>query len=134
MKISDRNKMCFACGKDNPIGLHLHFDIDQVAKTCTAKFTPKHEHQSYDGRMHGGLITVLLDEVMGTYLYRTEGRPCYTAKMELRFRQPVMVGTTITCIGKEIERKGRLVIMRGEILNPDGAIAAEAEAKMMWGA
>jgi acyl dehydratase len=46
----------------------------------------------------------------------------------------VMVGTTITCIGKEIERKGRLVIMRGEILNPDGALAAEAEAKMMWGA
>ena len=33
---------------------------------------PRQEHQSYDGRMHGGLISVLLDEIMGHYLLRTQ--------------------------------------------------------------
>ena len=54
---------CFACGKDNPIGLKMEFTMD--AEECVAYFTPRQEHQSYDGRMHGGLISVLLDEIMG---------------------------------------------------------------------
>ena len=51
---------CFACGKDNPSGLHMRFEIDD--DKCTAYFTPRREHQSYPGRMHGGLVAVLLDE------------------------------------------------------------------------
>ena len=62
---------CFACGKDNPIGLKMEFTMD--AEECVAYFTPRQEHQSYDGRMHGGLISVLLDEIMGHYLFVTEG-------------------------------------------------------------
>ena len=124
---------CFACGKDNPIGFHLHFDIDTEKKICTTHFTPKHEHQSYDGRMHGGLISVLLDEVMGTYIFRTEGRPIFTAKMELRYRKPVMVGKPITVIGHEVSRRGRLVIMEAKVVDAEGDTAVEAEAKMMYG-
>ena len=46
--------MCFACGEQNPIGLHLHFFW--IPNGVLAFFTPRQEHQSYDGRMHGGLI------------------------------------------------------------------------------
>jgi len=120
---------CFACGKDNPIGLHMQFAYED--DSCISYFTPRHEHQSYDGRMHGGLISVLLDEVMGNYLFNKEGKPAYTAKMELRFRAPIMIGTRIKCVGREMNRKGRLVVMQGQIINPDGKVAAEAVAKMM---
>ena len=72
---------CFACGKDNPIGLKMEFTMD--AEECVAYFTPRQEHQSYDGRMHGGLISVLLDEIMGHYLFVTEGKPAYTAKIDM---------------------------------------------------
>ena len=58
---------CFACGKANPIGLKLEFERND--EECSATFIPQREHQSYDGRMHGGLISTLLDEVMGNYLY-----------------------------------------------------------------
>ena len=40
---------CFACGKDNPIGLKMEFTMD--AEECVAYFTPRQEHQSYDGRI-----------------------------------------------------------------------------------
>ena len=63
---------CFACGKDNPSGLHMRFEIDD--DKCTAYFTPRREHQSYPGRMHGGLVAVLLDEVTGNYLFAKEGK------------------------------------------------------------
>ncbi len=122
---------CFACGEDNPIGLHLHFF--RLEDGCLAFFTPGKEHQSYNGRMHGGLITVLLDEVMGNYLFMTEGKPAYTARIDLRFRNPVEIGSTIRCIGRIASRRGRLVMMEGKILNPDGTVAAEANARMMIG-
>ena len=122
--------MCFACGEKNPIGLHLHFFW--IPNGVLAFFTPRQEHQSYDGRMHGGLITVLLDEIMGNYLFRKEGVPAYT-RIDLRFRTPVKIGDTICCEGHEVKRKGRLVIMEGVITNPDGTVAAEATSTMMMG-
>ena len=121
--------MCFACGEENPIGLHLHFF--SIPSGVLAFFTPKPEHQSYDGRMHGGLIAVLLDEIMGNYLFRKEGVPVYTARIDLRFRTPIQIGTTVRCEGHEVKRKGRLVIMEGVITNPDGSIAAEATSTLM---
>ena len=121
--------MCFACGEQNPIGLHLHFYW--IPDGVLAFFTPRQEHQSYDGRMHGGLITVLLDEIMGNSLFKKEGVPAYTARIDLRFRAPVQIGTTIRCEGHEVKRKGRLVIMEGVITNPDGTVAAEATSTLM---
>ena len=121
--------MCFACGEENPIGLHLHFFW--IPNGVLAFFTPRPEHQSYNGRMHGGLVTVLLDEIMGNYLFKKEGVPAYTARIDLRFRQPVRIGETIRCEGHEVKRKGRLVVMEGVITNPDGSIAAEATSTLM---
>ena len=43
--------MCFACGTENPIGLHLHFF--SLPQGCLSLFTPSREHQSYKiGRAH----------------------------------------------------------------------------------
>ena len=97
--------MCFACGKQNPIGLKMTFEMDE--KECVSYFTPKPEHQSYNGMMHGGLISVLLDEIMGHYLFCMEGMPAYTAKMELRYRQPLKIGEEVKCVGTRVKQKGR---------------------------
>ncbi|MEG0797836.1 MAG: hotdog fold domain-containing protein [Acidaminococcaceae bacterium] len=121
---------CFACGQANPIGLKLKFSVTDTE--CTTTFVPKREHQSYDGRMHGGLISTLLDEVMGNYLYLSTGKAAYTAKIEVRFRQPILIGEKLTVIGRKKRQKGRLVEMVGQIIKEDGVLAAEAEAKMMY--
>ena len=54
MNLADRDTLCFGCGKDNPIGLHMHFKVDEEG--CYASFVPQPVHQSYDGRMHGALF------------------------------------------------------------------------------
>ena len=120
---------CFACGKDNPNGLHMRFEIE--GDCCKAYFTPRREHQSYTGRMHGGLVAVLLDEVTGNYLYCKEGKPSYTAKIEIRYRQPLVIGEEVVCMGRELRRKGRMVEMQGVICRKDGAVLAESLSKMM---
>lgn len=130
MNLADRDTLCFGCGKDNPIGLHMHFKVDEEG--CYASFVPQSVHQSYDGRMHGGLISTLLDETMGNYPYLYEHRVAYTARLEVRFRQPVLIGEKISIITKVKKRKGILLEMTGQVVREDGTIAAEADAKLMY--
>jgi hypothetical protein len=54
------SRICFACGIDNPIGLHLAFYTDDEGR-CIARFQPKPEHQGYPGHLPGGIISALLD-------------------------------------------------------------------------
>ena len=123
--------MCFACGTENPIGLHLHFF--PLPQGCLSLFTPSREHQSYNDRMHGGLIMTLMDEVMGNYLFLKDGIPAYTGKMESRFRQPILIGETVLITCEEVRRKGHLIVMSAKITKEDGTIAAEATSHMMLG-
>lgn len=122
--------MCFGCGRDNPMGLHLHFRTDENG--CYTSFVPQPVHQSYDGRMHGGLISTLLDETMGNYPYMYEHKVAYTARLEVRFRQPVRIGERIRVITKVKRRKGQLLEMTGQVVREDGTVAAEADGKLMY--
>jgi hypothetical protein len=58
MEKQPNSRICFVCGIENPIGLHLHFYTDDEGR-CIARFRPKPEHQGYSGRLHGGLISTL---------------------------------------------------------------------------
>jgi acyl-coenzyme A thioesterase PaaI-like protein len=61
MEKQPNSRMCFVCGVDNPIGLHLSFYTDDEGQTV-ARFRPGPEHQGYPGHLHGGIISTLLDE------------------------------------------------------------------------
>lgn len=128
-KEASENTWCFGCGKDNPAGLHLH--MEYTDDWCMAVFVPQRQHESYGGRMHGGLITTLLDEVMGNQVLHVLGKPAYTAKLEIRFRRAVLIGRPVTAVGKMVSQRGRLVVTEGRVTDADGEIIAEATAKMM---
>ena len=61
--------MCFACGRDNPIGLHIDFHVDDDA-VCTAEFTPTENHVGWQDTVHGGIIYAALDDVTANVLYQ----------------------------------------------------------------
>lgn len=121
----DSNSWCFVCGEDNPIGLHLSFKEEN--DTYITTFTPGPEHQSYNGVLHGGLISTLLDEIMARYLY-ARGQTAVTAKLEVRFRAPTPIGQPLTISGRIIGQKGKMYEMAGSVALPDGTITAEGKA------
>lgn len=129
METAYETNHCFGCGRDNPIGLKL--DMKLEGDRCVAYFTPKAEHESYGDRMHGGLTSTLLDEVMGDYVFRKAGKPAYTARLEIRFRSAIRIGETVKVEGWPEVHRGRLFIMKGKITHADGTPAAEAKAEMM---
>jgi hypothetical protein len=64
MEKQPNSRMCFVCGIENPIGLHLAFYTDDEGR-CIARFRPKPEHQGYPGQLHGGIMSTLLRQAMG---------------------------------------------------------------------
>ena len=123
--MEELNQWCFVCGPKNPIGLKLTFHEEN--DTYITKFTPGREHQGYDGIMHGGLVSTLLDEIMARYIY-AKGLNAVTAKLEVRFRAPTPIGQELTVRGRIVGQKGKMYELAGEICLPNGEITAEGKA------
>jgi len=118
--------MCFVCGRSNPIGLRMQFFAG--ADGCVyAGYTPRAEHQGFPGVMHGGLVTAMLDELIGRAAI-PDNVWCMTAKLEVRFRKPVPIGVPLKLKGEITKKTKRLLEGRGEIRLEDGTLAAEAYA------
>lgn len=123
--MNENNSWCFACGLNNPIGLKLQFREEN--QTYITTFTAGPEHQGYDGIMHGGLISTLLDEVMARYLY-AQGLTAVTAKLEVRYRQPTPIGQKLTIHGWITAQRGKMYELAGKVMLPDGTVTAEGKA------
>lgn len=121
--------MCFACGKENPIGLKINFSYD--GEFCTGEFTGNENHVGWENTVHGGIIYSALDDVTANVLWQSDRR-AHTAKCEIRYRQPLMVGETVVLKGWVEREKGRLVMLKGEARRKaDGVVVADCEAAFM---
>src|SRR5664280_1144529 len=96
------NDWCFACGRQNPCGLKLEFE--EQADTYVTHFTGGPQHQGYDGIMHGGIISTLLDEVMARYIY-AKGMNAVTARLEVRYVKPTPIGVPLLIQGRITKQK-----------------------------
>jgi len=121
--------MCFACGKENPIGLQIDFTVD--GDTCTGEFSGTENHVGWNNTIHGGIVYSALDDVTANVLYR-QGRQAHTAKCEIRYRQPLKVGETVALKGWIEKERGRLIILKGEARRiSDDVVVADCEASFM---
>ncbi len=120
---------CFVCGPDNPHGLRINFRLE--GDLCRAAFTPEDSMVGYDKMTHGGIIFSALDDVMANWLF-LQGIRGHTAKCEIRYRQPVPIGTHLELTGRLIKRKGRVAVMTGEARrSTDNLVVADTQASFM---
>ena len=121
--------MCFACGRDNPIGLKIRFDVE--GDECTAEFTPNENHVGFSDTVHGGIIYSALDDVTANILYQ-QGRKAHTARCEIRYRQPARVGEKLKLRGWIENERRRLIMLKGEIRRAaDDVLVADCESSFM---
>ena len=124
----EMQELCFACGKDNPIGLKLKFQ--ELGDFYIAEFTPQILYQGYPDILHGGITATILDEAMGQYLFY-KGLIALTAELNVRFKKEIPVEKPITICAKIHNQRSRMIEMSAEIKLENGVIAAEAIGKFM---
>jgi acyl-coenzyme A thioesterase PaaI-like protein len=123
------SRMCLVCGTENGSGLHGHF-YEIEGGELLGVFAPRHEHQSYPGRLHGGIAAAALDETIGRAIMMTNPESWgVTAELTLRFRKPVPLDRELHVVGRITRDTSRLFEGSGEILLDDGSVAVEARGK-----
>ena len=127
MRLED-NRQCFACGPDNPRGLHLQFRFE--GEDYLTEFEVRPEYQGWAGLAHGGLLATVLDEVMSRLLWEKQVN-ALLAKIAVRYRTPARVGEKLRVRGRITGQRGRLVFAQAEALHADGSVAASAEATLV---
>jgi len=115
-------KMCFGCGKDNPIGLKLKFKWD--GKEARAEFTPGECHQGWPGYVHGGILLCLLDEATG-YAAMYGGTNNVTARIQARLRRLALIGEPLVITCSIANKNKRLIETEARVSLKDGTIIAE---------
>jgi len=120
---------CFVCGLENDKGLKASF-FETEGGEVVALFSPDPMHQSYPGRVHGGISACILDETMGRAVQI--GNPDIwgvTVDLSLTYKKPLPYGVQLKAVGR-ITRNLRLLFeAEGEIYTPDGEVAVTAKAR-----
>jgi uncharacterized protein (TIGR00369 family) len=129
MKDLRDNQRCYVCGKDNPAGLHVDFEIDKTSRTIIGRFTPRPEHEGWVGIVHGGIVATLLDEAMvklATHL----GIPAVSAELTVKFKAPAAPGEELVVSGKIVKEANRLIETEA-IVSKGLIVVAEAKGKLL---
>lgn len=121
----EQENYCFVCGKNNPRGLKLKINADN-GKTEFV-FRARKEYEGWKGIIHGGIVSTLLDEAM-VWACTSAGYKTVTAEINVRFRKPLYVGTTVKVEGRIEDVKKRLIIAYGVVFD-DKEIYAEGRGK-----
>jgi uncharacterized protein (TIGR00369 family) len=118
-----REHRCFVCGKNNTIGLHLRFQLE--GDTAYTEFVPQPDHQGYDGIVHGGILAAVMDDAMANCLW-LRGVAVVTAKIALRYREPIQVGSRLFVYGRLVQERKKTALAEGWVTTMAGTKVVEA--------
>ncbi len=129
--VQPNSRMCFVCGMENRFGLKARF-FELEDASLMAVFSGLDEHQSYPGRLHGGMIATILDETIGrAVMYGNSEIWGVTVDFSMKFRKPVPLEEEIKVLARIESETKRSFKGEGWILLADGTVAAEARGKYL---
>lgn len=122
---------CIACGEANPYSLQLSFLKRLADGHITTYITPDIRLQGSLGIVHGGFVSLLLDETMGKCLSAI-GVRAPTASLNVSFRNPMELGQEYEVRAWMEEQRGRKNFLRGQIVSTRESSNVVADANALF--
>jgi len=117
---------CFVCAPRHPFGLKLSFSRTGEGQV-EATFPCGWFFQGFPGRLHGGIVSTLLDSAM-VHALMAEGVEAVTADLHVRFHLPVELGKQALVIGERRLQRGPIHHMTASLTQGD-KVRATARAR-----
>lgn len=118
------NDYCFGCGESNPIGAKLNF-YKISENSLGADFTIPKTYGGWGKIAHGGLQTVLLDEVCGWTMITLLEKTGLTVNVNINFLKPLYIEDSIEIVGEIQKVEGRDMFIQGYIKDSSGDICTK---------
>lgn len=109
-------------GHLHPCGMGVAYrrDGDEAVGTVTLNRV----FEGPPGRVHGGVLCAVFDEVMGS-VFRATGTPsAFTGQLSVRFEGPAPIETELEFRAREVRTEGRKRFLEAEGIGPDGRFAS----------
>lgn len=121
--IGSHNPHCYVCGDQNPASQALSLAV--AADSVVGDVTLEARHQGAPGLAHGGAVAALFDEALGIAVHVT-GVPAVTARLEVNYRRPFVLGRRHLVEARVDRREGRKYYARGTVHDEQGLLVADA--------
>ena len=100
---------------------------DNGQDEVSSDYTVADSYQGYPGVVHGGVVAAMLDEAVGRVaMIGDHHHFMMSVKLEVKYRHRVPTEMPLQIFGRIVRLRGRLGKAVGEIVLPDGTVAAEA--------
>ncbi|MDR0975445.1 MAG: PaaI family thioesterase [Christensenellaceae bacterium] len=115
---------CMVCGNHNRLSLRARFfecEDAQGEKVLITVAKPKWNHQSYPDRMHGGVVSAILDESIGRAVQMTHPEIWgVTIDLTVKFRSATPLSKKLFVKSKITEVGSRAFLGEGELFVKGG--------------
>lgn len=122
---NDETAICYGCGKNNPLGLHIQTEWDGTEGVC--HFTPLPEHTAFPGVVYGGILASLIDcHSIGTAIaamHDAAQQPygslpeitCVTGQLNITYLKPTPMGVELVVRAHVKELTARKAIITSSV-------------------
>lgn len=117
------NHTCFACGQNNPLGLHMKFETDEQSLRSRLQ-VPVHM-AGWADVVHGGIVATILDEVMSNAAIYLLERIILTRSLQVELLKPLHTARQVEARAwLDSKPHERQALMLAEIHDEQGQLCA----------
>ena len=129
-KIERVDTECFACGSENPHGLHMTFETN--GKDIRSLIIVPPHMRGWSNLVHGGILSTMCDEIMSWSAIYLLHRFILTRSLQVNYIKPVFINRELTVRGFVKERiDERNAIVGAEILDQNREICTTAQGEFV---
>src|ERR1022692_2561260 len=110
---------CVVCGQDNSYGLRIQYVLGRDG-AISAEWRPTENWEGFEGIVHGGIISTVLDEAMSKAVAAMNCE-ALTGELRVRFRHHVGAGENLQIRGWIVAKAKRLVKTEATLTAADGS-------------
>jgi len=117
---------CFGCSRKNTRGLNLRFWLKDGG--CYTRCTIPDYLCGIDGVVHGGIITLVIEEVAEWAIIGHLGRFGRTRDISVRYLKPVLTNTEILVDGQIVIQAEKNIFCRSTVCDSKDVLLVESES------
>ncbi|RDG39813.1 PaaI family thioesterase [Streptomyces corynorhini] len=117
--IDEPRFQCFGCSPRNRIGLALEMHRTDDGGLAT-EITFSDEYASYPGVVHGGIVSVLVDELMGDLIALDRGMLAFSVTLRTKFLRPLRTGVPYRAVAAITGEGNGVVHAAADVVSLDG--------------
>lgn len=121
---------CPVCGDPevNPHTLGIRFLVEPETGRVLSRFLLGQQHLGFPGKVHGGLVSLLMDEAMAWACAVAARSFCTTGELRIKLRDSVPPDRELILAAFVIRVWGKLLRAQAELCLPEGRCLAVATA------